>query len=245
MADRYFVESPISGSLACLDGSEAHHLAHVMRARVGDEVELFDGTGATYGARIERIGRSEVELSILSRADVDRELACDITLAVSLPKGDRQRWLVEKATELGVRRLVPCVTARGVAQPVENAVARLRRVVIESSKQCRRNRLMEIVEPVRFLDFAATAPNDAVRFVAHPTPRGDGDTSNLLREHSVASLPLVAAIGPEGGFTDEELQMALDAGWKCVRLGPRILRVETAAIAVAAWAAIACSEGGR
>ena len=110
MADRYFVESPIAGDQARLCGAESHHLAHVMRAKPLDEVVLFDGSGAEFLARVERVGRSEIELAVLSRAAVNREARTPLTLAVALPKGDRQRWLVEKAVELGVARLVPLVT---------------------------------------------------------------------------------------------------------------------------------------
>src|SRR5579885_1803665 len=107
MADRYFVAEPITGNSARLADEEAHHLAHVMRAKPGQEVVLFDGGGAEWRARVARVGRSEIELELLTRHEVDRELSCELTLGVALPKGDRQKWLVEKAVELGVRRLVP------------------------------------------------------------------------------------------------------------------------------------------
>ena len=241
MPDRYFVESPIAGPHARLEGAEAHHLAHVMRAKPGERVTLFDGSGAEFEARVETVGRSSVELSVLERAEVDRELARRITLAVALPKGDRQRWLVEKATELGVARLVPLVTSRGVAQPVEAAVARLRRAVIEASKQCGRNRLMEISQAVGFAEFVRQEARGTERWIAQP-----GDT--VGDEHprlAAQSRDLIVAIGPEGGFTEEEVRAALDAGWKSLDLGPRILRVETAAIAVVAWVALADMEAQR
>src|SRR4030095_7741023 len=130
MADRYFVEPPITGDHAQLVGPEAHHLAHVMRAQSGHRVTLFDGSGSEFAARVKKVGRSAVELTIESRKQVDRELSVRVTIAVALPKGERQRWLVEKLTELGVFRLVPLITDRAVAQPGESALARLRRGVI-------------------------------------------------------------------------------------------------------------------
>src|SRR5262245_60455622 len=144
MSDRFFVDTPISGDRAMLIGDEARHLAAVMRAQVGDEVVLFDGSGAEFGARITGLKKNTVELVVLERREISRELPIPLTLAVALPKGDRQKWLVEKATELGVTRLVPLITERGVAQLVESALERLRRAVIEASKQCGRNKLMEI-----------------------------------------------------------------------------------------------------
>ena len=146
MSKRFFSDPTIPtdavGRSVELSAAEAHHLIHVMRAKAGQTVELFDGCGSEFTAEIQRVGRSQVELLITAQRKVDREPPVALTLAVALPKGDRQRWLVEKATELGVSCLVPLVTARGVAQPVDRAIERLRQSVIEASKQCGRNRLM-------------------------------------------------------------------------------------------------------
>ncbi|NQU25902.1 MAG: 16S rRNA (uracil(1498)-N(3))-methyltransferase [Candidatus Nealsonbacteria bacterium] len=231
MSDRYFMDRPIVDSLAVLDGAEAHHLIHVMRARPGTEIVLFDGSGAEFPARVERLGRAEVELSVLGRDEIDRELPRAVTLAVALPKGDRQRWLVEKATELGVARLVPLRTTRSVAQPVQQAIGRLRRAAIEASKQCGRNRLLEIAEPQAWPDFLADTAAEPCRLLAHPAE--DAAKSHPLRAaHSTD--PVLLAVGPEGGFTDEEVALGTVAGWQPVDLGPRILRTETAAILLAA-----------
>ncbi|HEX4130195.1 MAG TPA: 16S rRNA (uracil(1498)-N(3))-methyltransferase [Pirellulales bacterium] len=227
MPARYFVETPITGDRAVLAAAEAHHLAHVMRARAGDEVTLFDGSGFDFSARIERIGRSEVELSITSRTAVDHELPIELTLAVALPKGDRQAWLVEKATELGVTRLVPLVTERGVAQPVEKALVRLRRTVIEASKQCGRARLMQVAEPRSIAEIVVAAEATAERIIAHV------DGAALPPGARAPGASVIAAVGPEGGWTDAELAIAAEHGWFVTSLGPRTLRVETAAIALA------------
>src|SRR5258705_9842604 len=130
MSERFFVSPPIIADRALLTGDEARHLSAVMRAKVGDEVDLFDGSGAEFTARVVALAKHAVELAIVERRDLSRELSFALTLAVALPKGDRQKWLVEKTTELGVTRLVPLVTERGVAQPVTAALDRLRRSVI-------------------------------------------------------------------------------------------------------------------
>jgi 16S rRNA (uracil1498-N3)-methyltransferase len=212
-------------------------------------VTLFDGSGAEFDARIEGVGRSEITLSVVARVEADRESTRRLTLAVSLPKGDRQRWLVEKATELGVARMVPLITTRSVAQPVAAALARLRRTVIEASKQCGRNRLMEIAEAERFGDFVMHTPMSALRWIAHrSTIEADsvGGEAPLRIPPRIqlagAAEEVVVAIGPEGGFAEEEVAAALAAGWRQLDLGPRILRVETAAIAAATWA-ILCTGG--
>ncbi|MEX0587021.1 MAG: 16S rRNA (uracil(1498)-N(3))-methyltransferase, partial [Pirellulales bacterium] len=223
MSRRFFSEQAIVGPAVTLRGPEAHHLAHVLRAKPGDEVELFDGLGAEFSARIERVGRTEVQLAIVESRPVERELDFELTLAVALPKGDRQRWLVEKATELGVARLVPLVTQRSVAQPAAGAIERLRRTVIEASKQCGRNRLMEVNDLLAWHDWLASAPADACRLVGHPGGLG------AITASAAGARQVFASIGPEGGFTEEESAAAERAGWTLVDLGPRILRVETAA----------------
>lgn len=225
MTNRYFVAGPIGSERAVIDGPEAHHLLHVMRSKVGDQVVLFDGSGWEFSASVAKLGRSSVELDVLSRADVNRELPFELTLGVALPKGDRQRWLIEKAVELGVTRVVPLITQRGVAQPNATALDRLRRAVVEASKQCGRNRLMTIEAPSQLADYVLADSSIGRRWIAHP----DGESQSVL---AAADSPAFLAIGPEGGFTDEEVVAALAANWQLINLGPRTLRIETAAIAL-------------
>jgi 16S rRNA (uracil1498-N3)-methyltransferase len=253
-ADRYFCESPVMGDKTVLSGPEAHHLIHVMRGGPGTRVVLFDGSGWEYSAQVERVSRTEAAMAILSRQQVDRELPVEIHLGVSLPKGDRQKWLVEKSVELGVGRLIPLKTARSVAQPVEQALSRLRRAVIEASKQCGRNRLLEISEPQDWGDFVSGAPADGLRLLAHPDsgsraspPSHDRSkdprpTLHELGGPAAERRPIYAAVGPEGGFTPDEVAQALAAAWQQVDLGRRILRIETAAILLVAMVG---QMGGR
>jgi 16S rRNA (uracil1498-N3)-methyltransferase len=232
MSERFFAENLVVGASLMLAGDEARHLATVMRARVGDEVTLFDGSGAEFSGRISEIRKSGVELQVVARHEASRELALDLTLAVALPRGERQKWLIEKATELGVTRLVPLETERGVAVANDSAVERLKRQVIEASKQCGRNRLMEIGRPVAAAGYFASVGSDSLRLIADPA----GESLSLVARQRSATVNF--AIGPEGGFTPAEVAAAQAAGWQRVSLGPRILRVETAALALAAWAAL-------
>ena len=149
-----------------------------MRARQGAKVILFDGSGCEFPARVERLGRNGVDLSVLRREDVDRELPFGLTLGVALPKGERQKWLVEKAVELGVGRVAPLKTQRAVAQPVQQALDRLRRTVIEASKQCGRNLLMEIGEPLALSDYIDATRDQPRRLFAHPHAE---ETQHALR----------------------------------------------------------------
>jgi len=242
---RFYSSTPLTSPTVILDDDEAHHLLHVLRAEVGDEVVLFDGSGAEFAARVSRCGKRQIELEILSRAEVDRELSRQVTLGIALPKGDRQRWLVEKAVELGAARLVPLETERGVAQPQPQVLERLRRAVIEASKQCGRNRLMEIGEAKAWSDWRSALPAGAVRLVAHPGLAGSEAriAAKDLREIlATTSGEVFLAIGPEGGFSDNEIAGAVGAGWRCLSLGKSILRVETAALT--AMAQIAGAMGG-
>lgn len=233
MTERYYSETPISGDRALLTGDEAHHLMNVMRARVGDEVVLFDGLGAEFSARIEQLAKREVRLAVTSRAETNREAPRRVTLYCALPRGDRQRWLVEKAVEMGVTKFVPLRTARGVVQPDAGVCERLRRTVVEASKQCRRNVLMEIGDPCGVPPAGESLSHDVCRLLAHP-----GAEATLVDETAPGRLPPGAAvailIGPEGGFTDDEARAAQAAGWQAVDLGARILRIETAALLAAA-----------
>jgi 16S rRNA (uracil1498-N3)-methyltransferase len=244
MSERFFSSTAITSDRVTLDGPEAHHLLHVMRAAVGEHVMLFDDSGAEFDAVVESLGRSGVSLRIVERRNVARELPFPLTIGVALPKGDRQKWLVEKLTELGVTTLVPLATERGVAQPTVGALDRLRRAGIEAAKQCGRNRLMQIANSQTWQEWIASdsiagdpQPPGAMamparRLIAHP---GGAPLSQI---DFAAKLPTHIAIGPEGGLSEVELSAALNAGWQAVDLGPRILRVETAAVALAARIAL-------
>jgi 16S rRNA (uracil1498-N3)-methyltransferase len=234
MSERFYSPHPITAGCMMLDGPEAHHLLHVMRASVGDEVTLFDDSGAEFKATVETLRRADAELRIIERREIDRELPFELVVGVALPKGDRQKWLVEKLTELGVTALVPLITERCVAQPAAAVLDRLRRSIIEAAKQCGRNRLMKIAESQTWSNWIASgwpgssvSERPAVRLLAHP---GGQPLNELgLAPHS----PINISIGPEGGLTDAEVAAATSTGWQCVSLGPRILRVETAAVVLA------------
>jgi 16S rRNA (uracil1498-N3)-methyltransferase len=233
MSERFYSSQLVTGDRVTLDGPEAHHLLHVMRAKVGTAITVFDGSGAEFEGVVDTLKRAEASVRIIERREIDRELPFSLIVGVALPKGDRQKWLVEKLTEVGVAELVPLVTERGVAQPTESASERLERAVIEAAKQCGRNRLMKIAIPQQWADFVQAAkPQGAARLLAHPGGVAYHDLS------LPANTPIKLAVGPEGGLTEDEAATAIDAGWRQVSLGPRILRVETAAIALAGICAL-------
>jgi len=256
MSERYYwpcdeTHNPMPQTVE-LTGDEAHHLTRVMRRKCGDLVTLFDGHGREFCAEITDVRKDRVTLRILETRIVDAEPQRQVTIAVSLPKGDRQKWLVEKLTELGCHRLIPLQTERGVAQCNDQVLERLRRQVIEATKQCNRTRLMEILpeQSIREMQNAEYRVQNAktaagnvsdrlsgVEFglIAHPCSGGEfgqWDLPYLMQ----TPLPknVLALVGPEGGFTRQEVEQAVTLGLQPLDLGPRILRVETAAIMLTA-----------
>jgi 16S rRNA (uracil1498-N3)-methyltransferase len=228
MADRFFHPELRSRETVALDGPEAHHLTRVRRIAPGEWVTLFDGRGGECQAQVVSADRRRVTLRLQPSTALSRELPLPLELAVAPPPGDRFRWLVEKATELGVSRLIPLLTARAGEHVRHIDAARCERWVIEASKQCGRNHLMSIAAPMTWTDLLADPAPHWQRIVLHPGSR----------PFEPSSIPAPAgfriAVGPEGGFSDAELGAARAAGWSPTGLGPTVLRVETAALAMCA-----------
>jgi 16S rRNA (uracil1498-N3)-methyltransferase len=225
MSDRYYLDDDLSPGEVELTGAEAHHLAVVCRIRAGEEVVLFNGRGEQYQARVLEANKRSVVVEVLRVERPAREVGFRLEVAVALPKGDRADFLVEKLTEVGVTSLVPLQTARSIVHPRDSKLERLQRQVIEASKQCGRNVLMQVGEMVRWSVYCETPTLPRRRILAHPS----GESWSKPASGEDTTL----AIGPEGGFTDEEILQGSAAGWQLVGLGPRILRVETAAMALA------------
>ena len=241
MSDRFYTPLPITAERVTLDGPEGHHLLHVMRAAVGEIVTLFDNSGAEFTAVIEKLARATVHVRILERVEINRELPFLLAVGVALPKGDRQKWLVEKLTELGVTTLVPLSTTRGVAQPSDSALERLERAVIKAAKQCGRNRLMQIAKPQAWNEWISQFSTSIAGDPGSPEPRrlvAHPNGTPLAELNLTTPGPTQLTIGPEGGLTDAEVAAAIAAGWQPIDLGPRILRVETAAVALTAAIAL-------
>ncbi len=228
MAERFYLNSPLAPGLVTLRGPEAHHLGTVCRVRPGDAVCLFNGDGREYPARVVDVSRRDVTVEVLGALAPQRELPFELHVAAPLPKGDRAQFLVEKLTELGATRFTVLSTHRSVVQPREAKLDRLERWAVEASKQCGRNVLLRVEAPRDWAGFAADPALPARRLLAHPG--GDPQVT--------APGDVVVAVGPEGGFDEEEVDRARSAGWQVVGLGPRILRVETAALVLAARLAL-------
>lgn len=247
MAERFYTSLPLTAGPLLLQGPEAHHLATVCRAKVGQRITLFNGDGKDYPAHIVGIARKVVELEVSPGVESARELAQPLTIACAPPKGDRLDFLLEKLTELGVSRFVPLVCERGVVDARKLNRERLERAVVESAKQCGRSVLMQI-EPARtcaelFAESASVSVTvSAAEQTSPPIRRVLAHSDSAVPRQRLAEVPqggpVLAAVGPEGGFSPAEAQAAYAAGWHLVTLGPRILRIETAALVLAAWAGL-------
>jgi 16S rRNA (uracil1498-N3)-methyltransferase len=225
VSTRFYSPDPAQNGKLWLGGDEARHLGRVCRLGVGDVVEVFDGKGHVTKAEVAKVEHGRVELIAIGPLLAGSAPPLSLTLASAVPKGDRFDWLVEKATELGVERLIPLVTERSVVEPGGSKLERLRRAIVEASKQCGRNQLMILDAPMRW-DELVGRYSDLIRLVADP----EGMPS---RQWPVISLEraVILAVGPEGGFTAQEKTTADRMGWSTIRLSSCTLRVETAGLA--------------
>jgi 16S rRNA (uracil1498-N3)-methyltransferase len=227
MSERYYINLPLHPGLVELSGPEAHHLATVCRLRPGAAVCLFNGDGREYPACVHAVARKSVQLEILRVEEPRRELPFFLEVAAPLPKGDRGQFLIEKLTELGVSSFVPLSCERSVIHPRESKLEKLHRYVIEASKQCGRNLLMQARELEAWAAYCRPPGAGELCMIAHP-----GGSAQLPPMAEVTAVRI--AVGPEGGFTADEAALAHERGWHLVGLGPRVLRIETAAIGLAA-----------
>jgi 16S rRNA (uracil1498-N3)-methyltransferase len=259
---RFHIATPLRGVApgATVDLPEdvVRHL-HVLRLAPGDALTLFDGTGGEYAARLDTLAKRQA-IAIVGEHDArEAETPYSVTLAQGIAGGDKMDWLIEKAVELGVQRVVPLATARSVVrlsgERAQRRAEHWRAITRAACEQCGRNRIPEIAEPTGFDAWmsiaAADAPGaqgksksaEAAQFAGHPassgieapirlmlSPRAEGGLELLPEQAPTA--PVEILIGPEGGLSPEEETGALAAGYRPILLGSRILRTETAALAM-------------
>lgn len=232
MVSRFFSPEPLpsSGEFP-LPEPIAHHAVRVLRLRDGDPVVLFDGRGGEISARLAVRGKSCIAL-LGERCDADRESPLEIVLVQALASADKMDWIVQKAVELGVSRVVPVRAARSVlrlsGERAEKRVAHWRQVAVAACEQSGRNRVPEVGDIVDLSAHLAVSRANADLLVLDPA---DGMPVATLGAPARARHVL---IGPEGGWSEEELAACRAAGARPLRLGPRVMRTETAGLAVIA-----------
>jgi len=231
MTKRYFVpELPESGGLIDLPAAESQHAIRVMRIKVGEPVELFNGRGKQCDAVVTEIQRNQCSCQSAPPQVIDREPDRFIRMGIALPKPDRSKELIERLTELGVQHITPLIAERTQRAPTASTIDKLQRVIIEACKQSGRNQLLELGSITTAADYFMSESSD-LKLVAHPTT--DGISPISFANHDQKQICAVA-VGPEGGWTESEYQLAVKGGFAPVNLGKRIYRIETAAVALAA-----------
>jgi len=247
MTRRRWIADEVSGNHAALSGAHADHLVRVLRARVGQEFDISVGAVVRRG-RIRAIADHRVDFELAE--EVPALSTTDVTLLLAVFKFDRMEWAIEKCTELGVSQIVPVIAGRTdahLASASPKRAERWRRIALQAAEQSRRRVPPEIADPVKLREAMNTSAG--LRIVLAESEQGtslrdvfatqphEGDSGDGARTTSV-----MLAVGPEGGWTDDELQLFPQAGWISASLGPTILRAETAAIAAMAIVMAACSS---
>lgn len=220
------------GGRCRVHGEAANHILRVLRLGVGDRVGLFDGEGGEYAGIIESVGKGEVEVALGARCEARTESPLQLTLVQGVSRGERMDWVVQKAVELGVTQILPVLTERSVvrldAVQARNKQRHWHGIAVAACEQCGRSRLPEIAPPQPLAAFFEAPCDSALRVL--PSPEADAGLAALPH----AADRALVLVGPEGGLAEAETRAALDRGFQPVRLGPRVLRTETAAVVVLA-----------
>ena len=231
---RFFVSTrQIEDHRATITGVELNHLRRVLRLRPQDRVVVFDDAGCEHEAIIRSLSEDRGEIEITRSYQVNNESPLKTTLALGLTKGEKMDWVVEKATELGVHTVVPFVSSYTIPKLNERKMAqraeRWQKIALSAAKQCGRVRIPDILGLTEFRDLLELISPDALRLLFWE--KECEQRLSDIKEARATVSEVVVMIGPEGGFSAQEAALAFEQGFKAVRLGPRILRSETAALA--------------
>ncbi len=254
MTRRRWIADSWTDATATLHGDQAQHLARVLRAQPGMEFDVV-ANGFVWHARIDAVTDDAVRFALLE--ELQTVALLPLTLGLSIFKFDRMEWAIEKAVELGCTRIVPLLaqrTEKHLALAALKRTERWRRIAREAAQQCRRADLPEIAQPAKLADWVeSTSPAAGSTRILLAETEQDQSLLQILSagpsKGNGTAAEMALAIGPEGGWTDGELKLFGDAGWQSASLGPRILRVETAAIAAlaitSAWQLQSASDAGK
>jgi 16S rRNA (uracil1498-N3)-methyltransferase len=242
---RFFVApEQIAGERVRFRDDQARQIRGVLRLRPGDRITVLDNTGDACRVRLEHVSREQTDGIIETRSAAETEPSARLTLYQSLLKREKFEWVLQKGTELGVARFAPVVTRRSLVRAAESdKLDRWRRIIAEAAEQSGRARLPELLTPVTLEEALRYTGGYAKSILAWEGPGRRGLTAALA---GLPPAPAVAVfIGPEGGYDDDEIETAREAGVAVVTLGPRILRTETAAVVAVALTLHALGEMGE
>jgi 16S rRNA (uracil1498-N3)-methyltransferase len=221
-----------------LSAEETRHARDVLRLQSGDEIFVFDGVGREFQCSVQTITRTEAQVAVMAEVDPARpESPLDLTLAIALLKNEKFDLVIQKATELGVKRIVPLDTERGdvrLRDGTQKRLTRWRRIALEAAKQTGRAYVPEIDAPLDFnLMLRPAGENQGITRLMF-SERAGKSLAEATNSFSQQPKKIIALVGPEGGWTDDEIGRAREGLWQIVTLGGRTLRAETAAITVVA-----------
>jgi 16S rRNA (uracil1498-N3)-methyltransferase len=224
----YIDEVLQAGQRLTIDGKAGNHIVRVLRLRVGDALTVFNGRGGEYSGKIDEIRRDTVQVSVLGHRHEERESPFHLTLAQGISRGERMDWVVQKATELGVTRIAPLLTERSVVHLDEKQAAKKvqhwRAIAIAACEQSGRNQVPDIDTPTTLYGLLEQRAREGTALLLLP------GAAQRMADVSATAAGATVLIGPEGGLAQVEQDTALRSGFTPVRLGPRVLRTETAAV---------------
>ncbi|HPC72988.1 MAG TPA: 16S rRNA (uracil(1498)-N(3))-methyltransferase [Syntrophales bacterium] len=233
----YFPRTLEPGENLELPADQSRYLRNVLRLRAGDAVTLFDGRGFEYSAVLTEPGGRRAQLRVSAKKRIIEEAVPRITLAQALPKGAKFDWIVQKATELGVARILPFTSARSIPKIPENRgeqkLGRWRKIAAEAAEQCGRSDVPDVPGILSFEAVMGQALPGRLNIIFWEA-ESERSLREILGGNSIGIEDVFAVVGPEGGFTPQEIDRARAAGFVTASLGSRVLRVETAALAVLA-----------
>ncbi len=225
---RVFIDQKVvPGDSIFLSIDKTHHILHVLRLNVGDQVKLFNNSGFEFIAKIIEVKKKAIRVEVGESSQCENESPLEIALYLAVSRGPHMDFSIQKAVELGVKVIIPIISefsnVKLTGNRVDNKITHWEKIIIGAAEQCGRNTLAELQSPMTFNE-SIHLDNNSKKLILHP---GVGQTMSKI---NIKNSKLALMIGPEGGFSDEEFQKALDNNYIPVNLGPRILRTETAVV---------------
>jgi 16S rRNA (uracil1498-N3)-methyltransferase len=233
----FISDENLCGEIVVLKGQQAHQVRNVMRMSPGDHIIVLDNKGWEYEVVLESVGKSEIKGKVREKREATGEPSVQITLYQSLLKQDKFEWILQKCTEVGVKRFVPLITQRSVIRTLDainpKKLARWQSIITEAAEQSGRGRIPQVSPPMDFEDSLVNLAGFDCCLIAFPQTQGVGVRRALQHGHKRAPTTITLFVGPEGGFTQEEVEHSRARGAIPISLGPRTLRTETAAVVAA------------
>lgn len=225
---RLFIDIPLTtGEIAILPRDKSHHISHVLRMRVGDSIKLFNGSGDEYESRIVEISKKDAQLEIGKPRHIANESPLTINLCLAIARGQHMDFSIQKAVELGVKNIIPVISEFSNVKlkdsRVQNKLMHWQNIIISATEQCGRGYLTQIQKPVSFSEWLSL-DSTGIRLILHPIAQ------QAMPGIKLPNNELILIVGPEGGFSDGEVEQAQEKACESISLGPRILRTETAVV---------------